>query len=1130
MKTKRILSITLVTALLLSLVAGVVPSVSAEPTSATAESYYIDFSEYDFKTITAESYNSYVTENNGTKPTHANVYDVRLSNGTEVGNWSLVEDATATGGKYLNYVKANTGKNGDLSSYMFVANPTGDYKTDGNHITLAEDTTYYVTIRYKVSDLTEGYNLNLFTFATSGVATPNNTSNWEDRKNVKLGIDNTNGWVVETYSFNTPKTYTGTSVHSLLMGFEPRVDGSNNRPAEDLAFTYNLSVDYISIEKPEVIPQHMQVDFNSYTPYYTDNNDCSVNQNGIWEIGTEGENKYMKWPDTKTVTNNSSAAYCFVVNPTGAGKFADRAQQYILAEGGEYRVSFKYRLPTELQTGGAVTVKVGATAGNNSAGSWSGANTAIALTPEAGTTGITLAQTTEWKTVSYTFTFTTTNSNARCVMQMAFVPNANQRTAAYSLDIDDIVVDRLSTLTIKDEAGNTVTRKGAPAAPASDLTGMGGNKAEVIELNSANAEVYNGSTANAGVIEYYDDSAKTKEISSYTFTSVNGTVYSKLSATLTDVNQVAFCGFDEYKLRTNYTADPGNSVTFTSHGYYNLDTEQVWNIVDTEAYTGKKSMHMQLTANSGNPRKFLYIGSGYELEDNTTYHLSMRIKKDAFPEDGKLTINLGYGGDFYERFIYGDAATAKKEITASDLSSDWTEITMALNYIPTVTASNYPIDYYRAPVLKFSADTNVSVYIDSVTLSKVCGEASGEVIDSNTADNKKEVRITSSYIPNSNGNITLAGTEYTVAERGVLAKAATGSSKLLLGKEGVINAKKTSNFGDYWADGEHGERIFASLLENFSVNDHREIEVRAYIKLSNGNVFYSPITTVSVESAGAPAGYTLVWGDEFDGTALDETKWKKAAYNVEAPLYQPQNTDNVMSVENGMLNLRTTRHVGASADYKYDLPFDLTTSETMNFKYGYLEVRARIPYQKGLSSGLWFRTDSKLSTDSGKRLSDTMAEIDMIETLTYTDKVTPNIHKWLNVDGVTKHSQFNSGTGNTVQSFTFENSENLCDEFHIYGFEWTETQIKMYVDRVLYATYDIAKDFENSGETVGSMAAFNDPAHILIGMKPQIADKDYDYHGDGSGFATDETTFDTPYSIDWIRLYQKGDEAEMLLK
>ncbi len=1122
MKTKRILSITLIMALVLSLFTGVMPSVSAEPTNPDTESYYIDFSQYNFDTMTLEEK---AADSSNYKCTTINPYSATVN----CGVWSLEEDSTVTGGKYLKYVKDNNGSGTALYNFLFVANPTGDYTTSGEHIVLANATTYNIKIRYKIENLEdEKYDLNLFAVATGSVTTPNSCPA-ENLVYIKKGLGNTDGWVEALYSFTTPDSYTGTA-NSLLLGFNPGKEGTTTRPAAGTAFTYSVAIDYVEIEKPEFAAQHMNIDFNDYAVTKVSGNSGSIynHADARWEIAGD-DNKYMSYPSDGSMTSTSSAQYAFMANPTGSGSYAgDQAGlAFILENGGEYRVSFKYRL-SSLASGGTLTFKVGATGGTSCCNGWSGANTAIALAPEEGTSGTALEASTDWKTVSYTFIMSTTSTTARRSMQMAFLPNYNQRVSEYTLDIDDIVVDRLATVTIKDEAGNTTTKKGAPAAPVG-TTGMGGNAAEVIELPSLNAEVYNGSTANTGVIKYYNDKEYTKEISSYTFGAVSETIYSKLQVLQSDVNQVAFCGFDEYKLRSS--CEKGNTYgNFVYGGYYNTDTEHVWDIVDTDVYTGTKSMHMALSGDYNAARKFLYIGSGYEFEDNVTYQLSMRVKKNAeIEQDGYLKISLGGGGDVYGRFIYGQDSS-NIQISAEEISSEWTEIKLLLTFIPQTNSTfgdMYSVDYYRAPTLRFETDSNVAVYIDTITLSTVCGSTAAEVIDTNTEDNKQEVRVTSSYIVNDSDKVVLAGNEYDVVERGILAKASTNTSKLIAGEDGVLFVKKTENLDDYWADGENGEKIFAMLIEGISVNDHREITARSYVKLSDGNTYYSPETTFSVGDSNAPAGYSLVWGDEFDGTELDTTKWNKE-YNVSAPLYQTDSKD-VMSVENGMLNLNVTRHVGSNTNLKYDVPMGLTTSKTMNYAYGYLEVRARVPYQKGLSSAFWFRSNGQLSKDSGTKLSDTLAEIDMIETLTFTDRVTPNIHKWLSSGEEILHTQYNSGSGNTTQQYVF-NSENLCDEFHIYGFEWTETEIKMYVDRVLYATYDITKDYEKTIDAIGDMAAFKDPAHIIIGMKPQLAESGaYDYYGDGSGYTTDDTVFETPYSIDWIRLYQK-DDAGMLLK
>ena len=113
----------------------------------------------------------------------------------------------------------------------------------------------------------------------------------------------------------------------------------------------------------------------------------------------------------------------------------------------------------------------------------------------------------------------------------------------------------------------------------------------------------------------------------------------------------------------------------------------------------------------------------------------------------------------------------------------------------------------------------------------------------------------------------------------------------------------------------------------------------------------------------------------------------------------------------------------------------------MNFKYGFIEMRAKIPYQNGIQSSFWFKSDASVS--EAEKKSDTAAEIDMVETFGLTDTVTPNIHKSYTANDIIEHSQYNSD-GRTAQTHKFENCS--ADEFHIYGMGWTETEIIMYID------------------------------------------------------------------------------------
>lgn len=250
-RKQRTWSLLLILVLLINFGLGGILGIAADQETFAQEKYLIDFCDYNFKPLTVDGYAQFKKDNPSGTPTAGNMYDVNIYNGDKVGTYSLIDDGTSEGSRYLNYVKDSAGKNGGLYSYMFVANPTGNFVTadSDKHIVLKEGATYGIKIRYKISDLTAGYDINLFAFASSGVATPNNVSNWQDRVNIALKLQNTDGWTEAEYTFSMPQNYTGKAPHSLMLGFEPRLSSTAKRPGDGNEFTYNLSVDYIEINR-----------------------------------------------------------------------------------------------------------------------------------------------------------------------------------------------------------------------------------------------------------------------------------------------------------------------------------------------------------------------------------------------------------------------------------------------------------------------------------------------------------------------------------------------------------------------------------------------------------------------------------------------------------------------------------------------------------------------------------------------------------------------------------------------------------------------------------------------------------------------------------------------------------------
>ena len=242
----------------------------------------------------------------------------------------------------------------------------------------------------------------------------------------------------------------------------------------------------------------------------------------------------------------------------------------------------------------------------------------------------------------------------------------------------------------------------------------------------------------------------------------------------------------------------------------------------------------------------------------------------------------------------------------------------------------------------------------------------------------------------------------------------------------------------------------------------------------------------------------LVWSDEFKSYELDPDKWGTINLSDTVAGLTLDNSEKSISVSKGSLSLAVNR-----SDSGYIAPYHVTTQHTMQFKYGYVEMRAKIPMERGLAASFWAKGDTAYQTASG------MVEVDIFETFASNDTIHPNLHIW---DGDI-HADMGSPFVRT--HYTFNDSSNLSDEYHIYGFEWTETGYKFSVDGYVYCEYTFDEILNKWGYE--DEPVFHDPQYLILGMHPYLWDMDWlDYP---SGITSD-TVLPAEYQIDWIRLYQ----------
>ena len=254
--------------------------------------------------------------------------------------------------------------------------------------------------------------------------------------------------------------------------------------------------------------------------------------------------------------------------------------------------------------------------------------------------------------------------------------------------------------------------------------------------------------------------------------------------------------------------------------------------------------------------------------------------------------------------------------------------------------------------------------------------------------------------------------------------------------------------------------------------------------------------------------YQYVWGDEFDTDTLDPNKWELgdnvAGYDDLVLIDDPE----VIRVEDSLLRLTAKRWYDPSNSLvQFATTKSVRTKHAMSYQYGYLEMRARVPYKHGCFPSFWLVSNGAIGQSADAKC---FAEVDVFEVMSTTDTARPNLHKWFYNRG--PHTAYGEDT-DLNKSYKFTDTDGLSDEYHLYGFEWTDKEMSMYIDGTKYMTYDLSYDYDGNG----GQEAFHDPLYIILNNM-LFTERAW---WCPEGCAVYPSDLPMEYDIDWIRLYQQ---------
>ena len=296
-------------------------------------------------------------------------------------------------------------------------------------------------------------------------------------------------------------------------------------------------------------------------------------------------------------------------------------------------------------------------------------------------------------------------------------------------------------------------------------------------------------------------------------------------------------------------------------------------------------------------------------------------------------------------------------------------------------------------------------------------------------------------------------------------------------------------------------------------------------------------------SAAAPEEY-LVWSQEFNSNQLNTSVWTKSTTAMSKGTTLEYADTATFDGESISLNCLDSKKKDSNGDVIYNISHALTTFDSMSYKYGRLEMRAKSPFGAGAFPSLWLSSRGAMGYD---KMCEYSTEIDVFEVFGKTadaNRLEACIHKWYNKDGVKTKDECSCGTGylkgNGYEIDVEKRSQIIektaQDEFHTIVFDWTENTMTFSVDGKVYYTatksemdnasqsilgFGKVTGFDITGYKTSNDGIFNQYLSVLLtnSMRTKGAGAAYDYEGNASEIVPENLSFE----IDYIRLYQKND-------
>lgn len=291
---------------------------------------------------------------------------------------------------------------------------------------------------------------------------------------------------------------------------------------------------------------------------------------------------------------------------------------------------------------------------------------------------------------------------------------------------------------------------------------------------------------------------------------------------------------------------------------------------------------------------------------------------------------------------------------------------------------------------------------------------------------------------------------------------------------------------------EAGERMLFNGTLYAASNESSNQSPLEHAELWNATACVQPQADATTALKKPLQAWKLVWQDEFDGTALDEAKWSFEVQgpgwvNNELQNYTDHRPENVR-VENGNLVIEGRRDGFNGHEFSSGR---IKTQGKINWKYGRMEARLKLPGGKGTWPAFW------MMPEDCSRGWPACGEIDIMEHVGYD----PDVF----------HASLHSKAYNGMNGATLTSSQKISgalEGFHVFAIEWFPDRLEAFVDGKRFFSYRNSQ----RGEDVWP---YDKEFYIILNLA--IGGK----WGGANG--VDKNIWPRQYLVDYVRVYQKDD-------